>query len=214
MKVKRAAKILLILAWIGIIVFFIINRDRITVDGIIDASPSDNLLAALLVLVILALKSVTVFVYSGVIFAACGIMFPLPLAIAVSMLGVASMSIIPYFIGRGLGREGAEKLIEKYPKLNRLHELRTQNEFGIVLLTRLLGLPNDPLSAYYGAVGTDFKNYMAATLIGMLPSTVALTVMGDSINDPGSPEFIISIAVQIAFIAVSAIILYAKRKKS
>ena len=64
----------------------LVNRDRFSVDGVLHYSPRNPLTAVLFMLFLFALKSLSVFIFSGILFAASGILFPLPAAIAVSPL--------------------------------------------------------------------------------------------------------------------------------
>ena len=153
-----------------------------------------------------ALKSLSVVVYSGILFAALGVMFKLPAALFLAVCGSAIMATIPYFIGQKLGAGQIEKLDEKYPKLSIIKSMRTSNDFLFVLLTRLLGvIPFDIASLYMGAAGLRFKSYILGSVLGMLQLSVPMTVMGYAADDPSSPMFIISGVVQL-FISVASFI--------
>ena len=157
-------------------------------------------------MLLFALKSLSVVVYSGILFAALGVMFELPCALILAVCGSAVIAAIPYFIGRKLGAGQIEKLDRKYPRLAIVKAMRTSNVFLFVLLTRLLGiLPFDVVSIYMGAAGIKFKSYILGSVLGMLQLSVPMTVMGYAIEDPDSPTFIISAAVQL-FISVASII--------
>ena len=62
----------------------------------IAASVSGNpWLAAAVLLAMFALKSVSVFFYAGILYAASGILFPLPIAVLVNLCGTAIMTTLP-----------------------------------------------------------------------------------------------------------------------
>lgn len=213
---KLALKIGLVLVWCVIIVFCFLNRGKITVDEIIRITPSNTALAIVIMLVIFALKSVTVVIYCGLIYIACGLIFPLPLAIAVNIIGSAIMVTIPFFIGRYTGGGVAEKILKKYPNLAEVKAMREKNDFFIAFFVRIIGLlPSDPISSYMGAIGLDYKKYLAGTLLGMLPSLVAFPIMGMSIATPSSPAFIgsVTFTVSVSIISLSAYTISKHRKK-
>ena len=123
-KTKRTLRIIRIIAavvWCAIIIFCFLNRDKFTVDGIVKITPERTILAALVMMIFFALKSVSVFLYFGIVFAASGIIFPLHIAIPVNLVGTVVMVTIPFYIGRFLGSDMVNYVFEKYPKAAKLH---------------------------------------------------------------------------------------------
>jgi len=57
------------------------------------------LLAAVFLLLLFALKSLSIFIYCGILFIAVGILFPLPLALLVSLLGASGIHYGKYLLG-------------------------------------------------------------------------------------------------------------------
>lgn len=80
---SRAYKIILLCVWLVILTVCLVNRDRFSMDGVLHYSPRNPLLAVLFMLFLFALKSLSVFIFSGILFAASGILFPLPAAIEI-----------------------------------------------------------------------------------------------------------------------------------
>ncbi len=203
---SRLFKIIILALWLAVFLTCLFYSKDITVEKIIDFTPENKLAAAGIMMLLFALKSLSVVVYSGILFAALGVMFELPCALILAVCGSAVIATIPYFIGRKLGVGQIEKLDRKYPKLTIVKAMRTSNVFLFVLLTRLLGiLPFDVVSIYMGAAGIKFKSYILGSVLGMLQLSVPMTVMGYAIEDPDSPTFIISAAVQL-FISVASLI--------
>ena len=181
----------------------------ITVEKIIEFTPENKLAAAGIMMLLFALKSLSVVVYSGILFAALGVMFELPNALMLAVCGSAVIATLPYLIGRKLGAGQIDKLDRKYPKLSIIKDMRTSNVFMFVLLTRLLGvLPFDVVSLYMGAAGIKFKSYILGSVLGMLQLSMPMTVMGYAIDDPSSPTFIISGAVQLSISVASFVGMY------
>ena len=65
-------------AWAALVLFCIRNRDRITLDGILSLSPGNSFLAALMMLALFALKSVTIVVWGAMLYVASAMLFTMP----------------------------------------------------------------------------------------------------------------------------------------
>ncbi|MGM9658523.1 MAG: TVP38/TMEM64 family protein [Eubacteriales bacterium] len=167
-------------------------------------------------LLIFGIKSLCVFVYCGILYAASGMIFSLPVAAAVNIIGTVVMASVPYAIGRKTGNRYRDRLIEKHPKIALLQETGDTNSFFVILLVRIIGiLPGDPVSLYFGAAGIPYGKYIAATVIGLLPRIAAFSVMGMSAHDVTSPAFLTAAVFQAVIMSVSAVsyLLICRRKK-
>ena len=79
--IRRILNIAAVVVWVGLVVLCFINRDRITIDSIMSYTPSNLFVAAVILLLLYALKSVSIVIYSGILYAVSGRLFPLPLRI-------------------------------------------------------------------------------------------------------------------------------------
>lgn len=213
---SRKYKIVLLCVWLAILAVCFVSRDRFTVDGVLSYSPRDPLLAAVFLLLLFALKSLSVFIFSGILFAASGILFPLPWAIALNVLGAAVMVSLPYWLGRRLGKDAVDHVLEKYPKAAALRRMRTGRELSLSFITRAINiLPSDILSLYMGATGIDYPKYLAGSLLGMSLSLVTFPIMGMNITEPASPWFWASIVIQVLVSAcfIGGYWLYSRKKR-
>ncbi len=210
---QRALRVLLIALWAALIVACLVFRDELSLDTLVNAAPGNLAAAAAVMLVLFALKSVSIVLYSGILYAACGLLFSLPMAIVVNLCGTAVMVSLPYLIGRKSGTSMVESIREKYPKVRQLHELQKRNNFIFSYGARIVRLPSDIVSLYMGASGVDYRAYLAGSMLGLLPHTVTYSIMGTSISDVSSPAFLISLGVEVAYVVVTAVIyaLYTKR---
>ena len=211
---SRKYKTALLCAWLAILAVCFAERDRFTVDGVLSCSPRSPLLAALFLLFLFALKSLSVFFFSGILFAASGILFPLPWAIALNVLGAAVMVSLPYWLGRRLGQEEIDRIVRKYPKAEALRQMRTQHGFAISFFARAVNmLPSDILSLYMGSTGIHYGKYLAGSLLGMLLSIITFPIMGMSITEPGSLAFIASLCLQAAASAAAIAVCWISQRK-
>lgn len=203
--------------WICLIIICVIHRDELTVERIITFAPDNTLLAILVMLALFTLKGSTVLMNGNILYTACGVMFSLPLAVAVNMLGSVIMTSIPFWLGRKGGAGMLEKLTQKYKKLEMIQSVPHENQFLITLLLRILGLlPCEPVGMYLGACQLRYLNYICGTMLGLLPAIVAYAVMGEYASDPTSPQFIIAVAFQIAVTVCTLIVsgVWKRKKKT
>lgn len=171
----------------------IVYRNDLTLDSILSFTPSNLWLAALVFLGLYALKSVVAVVYLKLLYIAAGMVFPLPVAIAVNIAGTAVEMTLPYLLGRYGGKKTMELILERKPKLQRVQDLRSTNNFRFSALCRAVGvLPAEPLSIYLGASGMPYAPFVLGGVAGLLPSMLITTIMGTQVEDPTSPGFIIS----------------------
>ncbi len=211
--VRRVVMALLALVWLAILGLCFYYRRLLSVDSIVAYSPHSVPLAILLMLLLFALKSVSFVLYCGIFYAASGVLFPLPLALAVNVLGTAVMALFPYFLGRALGTEAVDEILQKHPRVRRLRDMREGNDFLFVLLVRASRLSFDVVSLFMGAIGVPFKKFLPASVLGMLVPIVTYPLIGMSVSDPHSPMFRLSILAEVVLAAAAVTIwqLYQRR---
>ena len=110
-----------------LLVVCVVNRDKVTVDAILNHAPENLGMRSLVIIALYAVKSITVVFPMLIINVAAGIVLPSPLALIINTVGVAVMSAIPYFIGRLSGVEIYEKFSKKYPKAREILDSRQNN---------------------------------------------------------------------------------------
>lgn len=142
----RRAEAVMGLVWVAIIVVCLVNQKDFTLERILNYAPSQPLLAALVMLVLFAVKSLSIFLYSGFLYAANGI------------------------------------------------------------------LPADILSAYMGAVGIQYRDYLPACLLGFLAACILFPIMGMNISNPSSPQFLIAAGIDLAAMVTSCVVFHFCRK--
>lgn len=217
---KWASKVALglaILLWAAIILVFFLHRDAFSVDAILSDSPENMALSILMMLALFAVKSVSIVLYSGILYITSGILFPLPVAILVSISGTVVMLTIPFFLGRLTGKRAVDHIHQKYRRVAALRDFRGKSDFLFSFAARIVNLlPADLVSIYMGAAGLHYLPYITGGTLGSLPFAVLLTVTGGSITKPNSPAFILSVSLEVAVtvIAVVAVRLIQKRKQS
>ena len=214
LKWMNKGKVFLVIIWGIIILIFLIKRKDITIDGILNYTPQSPILAAFMMIGLFALKSLSIVIYSGILYVIDGILFPLPVAILMNICGSIVMVTLPYVIGKKVGARAAVYVVEKYPKAKSLNKLRSENDFIFTIFVRIIGrLPSDIVSMYMGAVGVKYQKYLSGSILGMLPHMITFPVMGMNITNPRSREFIVSLCVEI-IIMIGTTTAYALNKRN
>lgn len=211
-RVLQAAPIVMI--GMCVLIYFRFFRG-VTIDDILEFTPENLWLAALAMIGLFALKSLSMFFPMLVLIAAVGSIFPgfIP-AIIVNSIGVTVMLSIPYAIGHFAEREFVEKLISKNRNADKLREIKSDNELFIAYFLRVINiLPCDLVSMFLGSTGFGYVKYIIGSFAGVLPGMIATTVMGANIKDPTSPEFWIAVGSEVVFAAASTLIYYNYKKK-
>jgi len=194
----------------------IIHRDKITIDSILSYAPDSLFLAFVFLTFLYAVKSLSVFFPMLVLNIVGGMLFPGGISILVNIVGVGVMTAIPYFLGVFSGADAMEKLLAKHKKLDEYVKKRESHVFFDSFFLRIIScLPGDIVSMYFGAARADFTKYFIGSMLGIVPGTITATLMGESIRNPFSPKFIISLSVTL-FLSVLSIVLYniSKNKKN
>jgi uncharacterized membrane protein YdjX (TVP38/TMEM64 family) len=166
-------------------------------------------LSALILLLLYALKSLSVAFPIAVLEVVAGIVFPLPIALLLNLIGIVIVLTIPYHIGRLSGHDLADQIIGRNKWLERISEYQSKNAFFVSFLLRVIAiLPGDIVSMYLGASGIRFPQFLTGCLLGALPRMIAYTIAGDSIMTPNSPAFIISVLLSVLLAVISFAVHY------
>lgn len=216
MKNKKKLIPFIAIALMCIVFIFIdkITGEPLSVHTIIKYTPKDPILAAIVILLLYALKSLTVVFPLAILFLASGIIFPTWIAILINIIGLAITFTIPYWIGRYFGDEAIEEIYNRFPKVKEVTKYQNSNVFFACFITRIIGfLPGDIVSIYFGACNTNFPVYLLGGISGCLLSIITTTILGEKLNNPFTKEFFVVLLIRIIVI-IGAILLNRKIKSN
>lgn len=216
MKYKKKLIPFIAIALMCIVFIFIdkITGEPLSVHTIIKYTPKDPILAAIVILLLYALKSLTVVFPLAILFLANGIIFPTWIAILINIIGLAITNTIPYWIGRYFGDEAIEEIYNRFPKVKEVTKYQNSNVFFTCFITRIIGfLPGDIVSIYFGACNTNFPVYLLGGISGCLLSIITTTILGEKLNNPFTKEFFVVLLIRIIVI-IGAILLNRKIKST
>ncbi|TJX68908.1 VTT domain-containing protein [Soehngenia saccharolytica] len=206
-----------VLIIIGIIIYLIFGEE-ITVDNILNMSPRNRIIASILILILYLIKSMSIVGPIMALYIASGLIFPLYWAIPLNILGVAIGLTYSYKIGYSSGDFLKEKILSRYDKLNEFYSVVKDNEWFSAFIIRIVGLlPHDIVNMFFGSLRISYYKYMTASIIGLMPMMIISTVIGRTITDPTSREFLLAVIMRVV-LSISASLIYRvilnKSKKS
>ena len=209
MKNKRKLIPIAAIVLMGIVFTVIVKKssEPLSVNTILRYTPENAMLAAGIVLLLYALKSLTVVFPLSILYLASGIIFQPVIAVLISTVGLAITITIPYWIGRYSGKQIVQEICQKYPKAGMIAQYQRTNTFFACFITRIVGfLPGDIVSIYFGACDTAYLIYLAAGVSGSLLSIITTTLLGEKISTPFSVEFMIVLLCRI-LVSVGAVVI-------
>lgn len=212
---NKASRIVVISLWVLLAVFLFVNRRSITPEKIASIMPGASLLSALCILLLFAVKSLTVVVYAGILYATTALIFPVGWALAINVVGTTLTATIPYVLGWTKGQKTITEINDKYPKLRNNPLLAGQHPFMLVLILRLAKiLPYDVVSLYLGAKKIRYVIFLPVSVLCMMDNIVLLTILGTSFMTSNSTLAIFAAVLEILIILVSMlwVWLYSKKK--
>lgn len=192
-----------------ILTVVILNYDRLTnldIRAIVDSAPS-VLVAVAAVIGIFFMKSLLFVIPASLIYLSVGMAFHPVTAILVSFAGIAVEVTATYFLGRFLGGDTVNKFLSKSKNGQKLIEKDVSNKFSVLFLMRFSGLPIDFTSLFLGASGCRYPVYILASLAGIMPRAILLTLLGDRINELIPMSLIIKLIIIALPVAVVAFII-------
>lgn len=196
------------------ILCYLAFNEKISVQTIIEYTPNNSFGAALILLLMYAAKSVSIFFPLIILEIVGGHLFSTLPAIIINSIGILICHIIAYWMGHFSGTTAIERLVQKHSSLESIMRKQNSNSFFMCFFLRnLYCLPGDVVSMYLGATRTPFGRYIIASSLGSLPRTILATLFGSSITEPSSPMFWVSILLMTLFAVVSSLTYYIYKHK-
>lgn len=201
---------------VGLVCFlFVLVGIHFTIDGkfsvetLVAQATGNPLRSVLWLMLLFAIKSLTIVIPLLSLYVASGILFPPVWAVCVSFLGLAITMTLPYLLGRWSGAEELDYIKAKYPKIDKLVDIQKRNEFFASFIVRLIGwFPCDITSFYFGASRTSYPLYLFSGLLGSAVSVITNTLLGDVLMYPFSTAFFVLMVVKVLTSAGAIAIAY------
>ncbi|MDT7741368.1 MAG: hypothetical protein QOE59_446 [Actinomycetota bacterium] len=123
---------------------------------------------------------------AGLVF---GPVWGLGLAVGASMVSAAlGFAIARRLGGRAIARLGPDRV-------RALEERLCERELLTVTSSRLVGIPFAPLNYTLGVTSVGWRAYVVGTVVGLVPGTAAVVLLGDAVTGGMSPAMFVMFAV-------------------
>lgn len=207
MKGKKIWFQLLRLLPLGLMVvmlcLLLFRSTRVDAGALVAVLPENPWLAGGVLLGLFVLKSLAITFPVALLWVVSGMLFPLPGAICLNLLGLLVGLSLSFFIGKFSGAAWMAHWMEKYPKLQKMMGLYRGKELFFSYILRYLPVPMDIASMLAGAISIPWWKFLLGGVLGLLPQLLAHTVLGTAVFQPGYPAFWGSLASMVLIGGVS-----------
>ncbi|WP_344416179.1 TVP38/TMEM64 family protein [Pseudonocardia ailaonensis] len=139
-----------------------------------------------------------------------GLLFGSVFGLVLTLTGTVLAAVIAYFLVRATGG----RLVERYVRGSAVRWARTRlDHHGTLAVTSMRLVPFIPFSALNYVCGLSavrFLPYLVGTVVGIIPGTVAIVVLGDAVTGRPSPA-LIAVSVVCGLIGLGGIVIAARR---
>ena len=170
----------------------------------------------LAVLGVYLVKGLTLVVPASLVYIAVGMALKPVTAVLINCAGIVVEVTVTYFLGLILGGNFVLNKLDKTKYGKKVRTIYEKNQKSGIFIIRILGLPIDFCSLFFGAMRAKFLPYLLMSLAGILPRVIVLTILGDKVYDLIPMKYIVPavFAFVIIFMAVSIIKYLIKSNKS
>lgn len=144
---------------------------------------------------------------------AAGAVFGMGRGVPIVVLGASLGAFAAFFLGRLLGRDAVQHLTGG--RLATLDRFLSRRGFWAVLVARLTPVvPFLALNYLSGLTAVRPSHYLAATVIGIVPGTVAYVAVGAYGGTPTSAPFLLAVAALLALTVGTALVHRSRRART
>ncbi len=151
------------------------------------------------------------FVPGSIASLAAGALFGPVLGTLLTLTGATLGAAGAFEISRRLGRARAERLL-KGRAASADAWVGERGLGGVIGLRLIPAVPFNALNYAFGLSAVSRRDHLLGTALGIVPGTVAFVALGDSITDPGSIGFLLSVGGVLLLFAASAV--HGRRRSS
>lgn len=215
---KDIFKILLI---VGIVLFVIVDYERLTTLNVRELIGETHSLAtaSLVVLLIYFVKGIVMVIPAAVVYLSVGMSFPPVTAVILNTVGMLVELTASYWLGYYLGGDYIQSLLERQKRGKQIRELEhsKRSAFAMFVLRFVPIFPVDIISLVYGNTRYHYGKYMFWSMLGIMPRVILFTILGKKIYDwfPDlSAKVIVYIILAIIIVStVSGLIVHFTNKR-
>ena len=151
---------------IVVALFYLTNMNRFSIDSIVDYTSRSIPIALISFLVLYFIKATVMVIPISALYVSAAIALPLPYAFFITYAGLVVALSVGYLHGKQMGKEKAEELVHRFPKVEKTLEKRRHNLPFLCFFSRLSPIPFDLFSLFSGAMDIPFGKYLLFSLLG------------------------------------------------
>lgn len=181
MKIKNLGIALRMAAVIMFLLMIVPRISSFTAGNIESGAALPLPVAIIAFFIIYAIKAVVVVIPVNVLYISAGMIFPPGLGILITYIGLAIALCVGYLTGKELGESKVKETLVKNKRAASF--LNSQkNLASMCFLVRILPLPKDLFSMFFGAAGMPFGKFLLVSLIGLSPVMISSVIAGAYIS--------------------------------
>lgn len=179
-----------------------------SLDQVVQMIKSWGLIAPLLSVFLMILQSIAAPIPAFLITGANGVVFGVYGGIIVSWIGAMLGALVSFMLAKGFGEKIIHKVQKEKKWMGYVKKLSGKYGFTTVLVARLIPVISfDVISFAAGLSGMKLRSFLMATGIGMIPGTIAYTVLGHDLMNLKEYQnrFIIVSLLLALFVVLTAV---------
>ena len=196
---------LLLLILLALVIAYIAPKIYgITPEQLLDHKPDHPVIAAAIIVALYAVKPLIFIIPAVLLYIAAGLIFSPGAALLVGVIGLSVELGLGWLLGRLMGKEKIESLLQKSDKAEKLIGRVSGKAESVVFLTRLLPMPY-PVglgSMLFGASDVPFFKHLVFSIAGLSASMIPITIAGSSLEYPITADFFIPLAISFAIVLI------------
>lgn len=161
--------------------------------------------SAIVLLIIYAVKPFVMLFPTWVLGVVSGVLYGWFWGYIISLLGCFVSATVGYYVARFLGKDFVHKITKG--KLDKFDKVLEKDGFKILFLMRLpVIFPYDALSLACGLTSIRYRDFILASVLGVMPEMFAYNYFGNSFNTRHYKSLLIPITIIIILLVISYII--------
>lgn len=189
---------------LALMTLFMLRNGASAIDTLVDQFHDRIWLTTLAFMGLFLLKSVSFGLPFTLLYIGVGSLYPLGWALVVNVVGIVVNMQIPYLLGRYAGGSLVQRLLGKFPSLGKLEAFSQRSSLLFSFMVKFIGkIPHEITNALLGSLKVPYASYVVGGVLGLLPTMVATTLVGASLDNPASPLFIGSVVLVLVLAGVS-----------
>ena len=206
-KLKNYIPLLIVLVLAAVIGVLLLT-DKLDAKTLIVTVRDNKPIALLVIMALYVIKGCSMIFPVAAILIGTSMVFDLPSAIIISLIGNAVCVSISYYMGIASKELTLDGYMEKHPKFRKYFSNAQKNNFVFSFVVHTSHLSMEAQGILFGLIRTPYLAYLAGTMLALTPSTMYYLIFGNDF-DLTRPGLWVFIGLDVLMVIVG--LTYAKR---